>query len=76
MIPNIKIFSYGYDANVDNVLSSAGQNTIHQNAQNLLSDLADLRNSPSQVGRVALRLSAFKPLIIEAARDTFNLRGS
>lgn len=76
MIPNTKIFSYGYDADVDGVLLSAGQNTIHQNAQNLLSDLADLRNSPSEVGRVAFRLSAFKPLTLVAARDSFDLRGS
>ncbi|KAK0511439.1 hypothetical protein JMJ35_006012 [Cladonia borealis] len=42
VIPDAKISTWGYDANVDGFLSSASQNTIYQHAQNLLSDLADL----------------------------------
>lgn len=46
MIPDAGIFTWGYDADVNRFLSSAGQNSIHQHAGNLLSDLADTRVSP------------------------------
>lgn len=49
MIPDVKIFTYGYDADIDGFLSGAGQNTINQHAQSLLSDLSDLRSSPAEV---------------------------
>lgn len=44
VIPKARIFTWGYDADVDGFMSSASQNTIHQHANNLLSDLADLRS--------------------------------
>lgn len=46
VIPDARILTFGFDADVDGFLSSASQNTIHQHAQNLLSDLADLRDTP------------------------------
>ena len=49
MIPDARILTFGYDADVDGFLSLAGQNTIHQHAQSLLSDLADFRSSPAEV---------------------------
>ena len=48
IIPDAKILSFGYDADVGGFLSSASQNTIHQHAGNLLSDLADLRDKPEE----------------------------
>ena len=48
VIPDAMILTFGYDANVDGWITSASQNTIHQHAENLLSDLADLRNTPSE----------------------------
>ena len=48
VIPDAKIFSFGYDADVGGLLSSTSQNTIHQHAGNLLSDLADLRDKPAE----------------------------
>ena len=57
VIPDIKIFTWGYDANVDGFLSSASQNTIHQHAQNLLSDLADLSNTAVEVSSAPYRAS-------------------
>lgn len=48
IIPDAKIFTFGYDADVGGFLSSASQNTIYQHAQNLLSDLADLRENPAE----------------------------
>ena len=49
VIPDVEIFSYGYDADIDGFLSGAGQNTINQHAQSLLSDLSDLRSSHAEV---------------------------
>lgn len=49
VIPDAKISTWGYDANIDGFLSSASQNTIHQHAQNLLSDLADLSGTDVEV---------------------------
>ena len=46
IIPDAKILTFGYDANVGGFFAS--QNTIHQHAANLLSDLADLRDTPAE----------------------------
>ena len=48
VIPDAKILTFGYDANVGGFFSSTSQNTIHQHAENLLSDLADLRDTPAE----------------------------
>ena len=53
VIPDVKIFSYGYDADIDGFLSGAGQNTINQHAQSLLSDLSDLRSSHAEVSFIS-----------------------
>lgn len=45
--PNARIFTWGYDADVDALLSSASQNRIHEHADNLLIDLSDLLTSDS-----------------------------
>lgn len=45
VIPNARIFTWGYDADVNGFFSSASQNSIYQHANNLLSDLDDLRDS-------------------------------
>ncbi|KAL8785638.1 MAG: hypothetical protein Q9195_008558 [Heterodermia aff. obscurata] len=41
-IPDVRIYTWGYDADIKG-LSTSSQNTIHQHARNLLSDLVDLR---------------------------------
>lgn len=46
VIPNTRILTWGYDADVDGFFSSASQNHISQHANNLLSDLTDLRRVP------------------------------
>lgn len=48
IIPDAKILTFGYDADVGGFFSSTSQNTIHQHAENLLSDLADLRDTPAE----------------------------
>ncbi|KAL9597451.1 MAG: hypothetical protein Q9219_005143 [cf. Caloplaca sp. 3 TL-2023] len=45
ILPDAQIFTWGYDADVGGFFSSAGQSTIHQHAQSLLSDLANLRST-------------------------------
>lgn len=49
VIPSTRIFTWGYDADIDGFLASASQNTVHQHAGNLLSDLSDLRTTPEEV---------------------------
>ena len=53
VIPDVKIFTFGYDADIDGFLPGAGQNTINQHAQSLLSDLSDLRSSPAEVSFIS-----------------------
>ena len=48
IIPDADIYTWGYDADVDK-FGSASQNTIHQHATSLLSDLADLQESLGSV---------------------------
>lgn len=47
-IPDAKIFSFGYNADVGGFLSPTSQNSISQHAEALLSDLADLRDKPAE----------------------------
>ncbi|KAL8650898.1 MAG: hypothetical protein Q9210_003548 [Variospora velana] len=44
VIQDVRIFTWGYDADIDG-FGSASQNTIHQHAGSLLSDLADQRET-------------------------------
>lgn len=42
VVPNVRIYSFGYDADVERFMSSAGLNTVHQHGRKLLNDLCDL----------------------------------
>ena len=42
VVPNARIYSFGYDADVERFMSVAGLNTVHQHGRNLLNDLCDL----------------------------------
>ncbi|KAL1863051.1 hypothetical protein Daus18300_008207 [Diaporthe australafricana] len=44
-IDNVNIYSFGYDADVERFMSSAGLNTVHQHGRNLFNELYALRNS-------------------------------
>ncbi|KAL8959286.1 MAG: hypothetical protein Q9193_003826 [Seirophora villosa] len=48
VVPDSHIFTWGYDADVGGIFSSGGQSTIHEHANSLLSDLANLRDTPSR----------------------------
>ena len=41
--PDLRIFTWGYDADIDHALSSASTATVFQHAGNLLSDVGDVR---------------------------------
>lgn len=41
--PNCRIFTWGYDVNIDNTFSSASTATVFNHAGNLLTDLTDVR---------------------------------
>ncbi|KAI3318127.1 hypothetical protein HD806DRAFT_325111 [Xylariaceae sp. AK1471] len=47
-VKNSRIFSFGYDANIERFMGAAGLNTVHQHGRNLLNGLCDLldKNEP------------------------------
>jgi hypothetical protein len=47
--PESRIYSWGYDVDINHIFRSAGQSTVFQHAQILLSDLADVRISEELV---------------------------
>ena len=47
VIPDTRIYTWGYDADIHKFGPSTSQNTIHQHSSSLLSDLADLQESCS-----------------------------
>lgn len=48
-IPQSRIYTWGYDVDVNHIFSSAGQATVFQHARSLLSDLANERSSDEDV---------------------------
>lgn len=48
-LPQARIMTFGYDANVVSFLSAVSQNRIASHAQNLLSSLADARDETDTV---------------------------
>jgi hypothetical protein len=56
-IPEARISAFGYDADVVKFLGQAGQNKIRQHANNLLSDLADMRFDSDTVSATGCKLN-------------------
>ena len=54
-IPNARILTFGYDANVVNWLSAASQNRIREHANNLNATLSDLRDETETVSTIRVR---------------------
>ncbi|OCL10613.1 hypothetical protein AOQ84DRAFT_288903 [Glonium stellatum] len=50
-IPEARIITYGYDADVARWTQPAGQNTVREHARNLVNDLTALRRSSKSTGR-------------------------
>jgi hypothetical protein len=53
-IPNSRIFTWGYDVDINHIFSNAGQATVFQHATTLLSDLANKRISDEDVSESVL----------------------
>jgi hypothetical protein len=50
VLPETRIFTWGYDADVDTFNTSVGHNTVEQHANDLLTDIANLSEKLGSVG--------------------------
>jgi len=50
VLPEARIFTWGYDADVDAFNTSVGHNTVEQHANDLLTDIANLSEKLKDVG--------------------------
>lgn len=67
MFQDVRIFTWGYDADIDN-FGSASQNTIHQHANNLLSDIADQRETSEHYKKpIVFVVHSLGGIIVKAA---------
>lgn len=48
ILPGARVFTWGYDVDVNHIFSSASQNSVFQHAGNLLVDLTDARQSDAE----------------------------
>jgi protein SERAC1 len=73
-IPDARIITYGYDADVVHWTRPAGQNTVREHARNLVNDLAAIRQkTPKSVGRPIIFVAhSLGGLICEDAIFTCN----
>jgi hypothetical protein len=51
-LPNARIFTFGYDANIVSTLNTAGSNTVRDHGKSLASDLALWRMRSRSVSHV------------------------
>jgi len=63
-IPKARISAFGYDADVVKFLGQTSQNKIRQHANNLLSDMADMRFDSNSVSAISYRLNGIDALLI------------
>lgn len=49
VIPNARIYSFGYDANVEKFMASAGLNSVHEHGHSLLNELSNLLDEQKPV---------------------------
>jgi hypothetical protein len=69
VVPNTKIWTWGYDADIDGLWSSASQNTVSQHATNLLSDVADLLEIKECNLPIIFVVHSLGGLIVKAVRS-------
>ncbi|OOQ91479.1 hypothetical protein PEBR_00838 [Penicillium brasilianum] len=58
---------WGYDADIEKFMSSAGQNSLHWHGLNLLNDLADLRDSVERLGPFIFVAHSLGGLVVKDA---------
>ncbi|KAL8712490.1 MAG: hypothetical protein Q9220_003338 [cf. Caloplaca sp. 1 TL-2023] len=70
MISNVRIFTWGYDADIDG-FGSASQNTIHQHAGSLLADISDQREAAEHYrSPIIFVVHSLGGIIVKAALNT------
>ena len=70
-IPEARIVTYGYDADVVHFTKPAGQNTVLEHARNLVGDLTNLRLGTSSFQRPLILVAhSLGGLVVEQVRDT------
>lgn len=67
IIPDAQILTWGYDADINHFLSSASQNTVHQHASNLLSDLVDERERTGFQGKIIFVAHSLGGIVVKDA---------
>lgn len=68
VVPDTRIWTWGYDADIDGFWSPASQNTVSQHATNVLSDIADLLESKDHNLPVIFVAHSLGGLIVKAVR--------
>ena len=67
-LQNVDIYTWGYDANIDNFLSPASTNTLHQHANGLIWDLVNERTSArTRNARIIFIVHSLGGLVIKDA---------
>jgi hypothetical protein len=66
-IPNARIITYGYDANVSDWTKPASQNTVRQHAQNLVNDSSSLCARPSSKRPIIFVVHSLSSLVYQDA---------
>jgi len=69
-IPEARILAFGYDADVVKLLGQSSQNKIRQHANNLLSDLADMRFASGTVSAVSFKFKALDALLMYPSQNS------
>ena len=71
-IPEARIVTYGYDADVVHFIKQAGQNTVHEHARNLAGDLTDLRHRTDSFQRPLIFVAhSLGGLVCQQVQSTF-----
>jgi len=58
-MPAARIYSWGYDADVQRFMSAAGLNTVHEHGRNLMNSLRDIKDEFTGVGHHSPRRECF-----------------
>lgn len=49
VLPDVRVFSFGYDVDINHFFGSAGQNNVLRHSQDLLSDVANIKAPAGKV---------------------------
>jgi hypothetical protein len=73
-VDNVRVSTWGYDADIDDFWSSASQNTVSQHATNLLSDIADMMEASQPVLPILFVVHILGGVVVKAVSSVmYNL---